>query len=197
MFIKASKFEKLIKTAYKDNRLHVGNDGEYFLAAGAGWSMAMKEYLMPKEMKAAVIKYVGRMPEREEYFLALEEGDQEEVPGAFIGKEDIKDLPYAEPTHLAYICHGTLFNIFQSISSDRDFMVRASTIDMIDESEIDVQDGELKLTGPYLDLAGNQIIVENDRMQMRLYISEPDAAEAELLGYLEKVDLNSFGEEET
>ena len=197
MFIKASKFEKLIKTAYKDNRLHVGNDGEYFLAAGAGWSMAMKEHLMPKEMKAAVIKYVGRMPEREEYFLALEEGDQEEVPGAFIGKEDIKYLPYAEPTRLAYISNGALFNIFQSISKDRDFMIWAPMIDMIDESEIDVQDGELKLRGPYLDLAGNQIIVENDRMQMRLYISEPDVAEAELLGYLEKVDLNSFGEEET
>ena len=159
--------------------------------------MAMKEHLMPKEMKAAVIKYVGRMPEREEYFLALEEGDQEEVPGAFIGKEDIKGLPYAEPTRLAYIRNGALFNIFQSISKNRDFMIRASMIDMIDESEIDVQDGELKLRGPYLDLAGNQIIVENDRMQMRLYISEPDVAEAELLGYLEKVDLNSFGEEET
>lgn len=197
MFIKPSKFEKLIKTAYKDNRLHVGNDGENFLAAGAGWSIAMKEYLMPKEMKAAVIKYVGRMPEREEYFLALEEGDQEEVPGAFIGKEDIKDLPYAEPTRLAYICHGTLFNIFQSISSDRDFMVRAQLVDVIDESVIDTWDGELKIAGPYLDIRNRQIIVQNDRMQLRLFISPTEGAEAELLNYLARTDLNSFGKEET
>ena len=46
------------------------------------------------------------------------------------------------------------------------------------------------------DLAGNQIIVENDRMQLRLFISSPDPAGAELLEHLEKTDLNSFGEEE-
>lgn len=196
MFIKASKFEKLIKTAYKDNRLHVGNDGEYFLAAGAGWSMAMKEHLIPKELKAIIIKYVGYMPDPQECFLALEEGDQAEVPGAFIGKENVKDMPFAEATHLAYIRNGVLFNIFQGATENRDFMIKASMIDLIDESEIDVQDGELKIRGPYLDLAGNQIIVENDRMQLRMFISSQDPAGAELLEYLEKADLNSFGKDE-
>ena len=196
MFIKASKFEKLIKTAYKDNRLHVGNDGEYFLAAGAGWSMAMKEHLIPKELKAIIIKYVGYMPDPQECFLALEEGDQAEVPGAFIGKENVKDMPFAEATHLAYIRNGVLFNIFQGATENRDFMIKASMIDLIDESEIDVQDGELRIRGPYLDLAGNQIIVENDRMQLRMFISSQDPAGAELLEYLEKADLNSFGKDE-
>ena len=196
MFIKPSKFEKLIKTAYKDSRLHVGNDGENFLAAGAGWSMAMKEHLIPKELKAIIIKYVGYMPDPQECFLALEEGDQAEVPGAFIGKENVKDMPFAEATHLAYIRNGVLFNIFQGATETRDFMIKASMIDLIDESEIDVQDGELRIRGPYLDLAGNQIIVENDRMQLRLFISSPDPAGAELLEYLEKADLNSFGKDE-
>ena len=81
MFIKPSKFEKLIKTAYKGGRLHVGNDGENFLAAGAGWSMSMRKDLIPKELRAIIIKYVGRMPDVDEYFLALEDGDQTEVPG--------------------------------------------------------------------------------------------------------------------
>ena len=197
MFIKPSKFEKLIKTAYKDNRLHVGNDGENFLAAGAGWSMAMKEHLIPKELKAIIIKYVGYMPDPQECFLALEEGDQAEVPGAFIGKENVKDMPFAEATRLAYIRNGVVFNIFQSVSKTKDFMIQASLIDLIDESEIDDQDGELRIRGPFLDLAGNQIIVENDRMQLRLFISSPDPAGAELLEHLEKTDLNSFGEEET
>ena len=78
MFIKPSKFEKLIKTAYKGGRLHVGNDGENFLAAGAGWSMSMRKDLIPKELRAIIIKYVGRIPDVDEYFLALEDGDQTE-----------------------------------------------------------------------------------------------------------------------
>ena len=197
MFIKASKFEKLIKTAYKDSRLHVGDDGVNFLAAGAGWSMAMRGDLMPKELKAAVIKYVGRMPCPGEYFLALEEGDQAEVPGAFIGKTDTRDMPYAEATHLAYIRNGVLFNIFQSVTENRDFMVPAQLVDVIDESVIDTWDGELKIAGPYLDIRNRQIIVQNDRMQLRLFISPTEGAEAELLNYLARTDLNSFGKEET
>ena len=141
MFIKASKFEKLIKTAYKDSRLHVGNDGVNFLAAGAGWSMAMREDLMPKELKAAVIKYVGRMPDAEEYFLALEDGDQTEVPGAFIGKVDTRDMPYAEATRLVYMREGMLLNIFQAATESRTFMVQAQLVDLIDESVIDTWDG--------------------------------------------------------
>ena len=159
--------------------------------------MAMKEHLIPKELKAIIIKYVGYMPDPQECFLALEEGDQAEVPGAFIGKENVKDMPLAEATRLTYIRNGVAFNIFQSVSKTKDFMIRASLIDLIDESEIDDQDGELRIRGPFLDLTGNQIIVENDRMQLRLFISSPDSAGAELLEHLEKTDLNSFGEEET
>lgn len=195
MFIKPSKFEKLIKTAYKDSRLHVGNDDVNFLAAGAGWSVAMREDLMPKELKAVVIKYVGRMPDREEYFLALEDGDQAEVPGAFIGKIDTRDMPYAEATYLAYIRNGVLFNIFQSVTENRDFMVQSQLVDVIDESVVDTWDGELKIAGPYLDIRNRQIIVQNDRMQLRLFISPTEAAEAELLNYLAGTDLNSFGKE--
>ena len=196
MFIKASKFEKLIKTAYKDSRLHVGDDGENFLAAGAGWSMAMREDLMPKELKAAVIKYVGRMPCPGEYFLALEEGDQAEVPGAFIGKTDTRDMPYAEATHLAYIRNGVLFNIFQSVTENRDFMVPAQLVDLIDEPVIDTWDGELRITGPYMDIRTRQIIVQNDRMQLRLLMAIPEDAEVEMLRYLAGTDLNSYGKEE-
>lgn len=195
MFIKATKFKRLIKEAYKGGRLHVGNDGVNFLAAGAGWSLAMKEGLMPKELKAAVIEYVGRMPDEQEYFLALEDGDQTEVAGAFIGKEETADLPFAEATHLAYVRGEALFNIFQSVNGDYDFMVMAALIDLIDESVIEEWDGELKIRGPYLDRNRNQIIVENDRMQLRLFIARMEEAEAELLDYLKDTDLNAFGEE--
>lgn len=197
MFIKPSKFEKLMKAAYKGGRLHVGNDGENFLAAGAGWSMSMKENLIPKELRAIIIKYVGRMPDIDEYFLALEDGDQTEVPGAFIGEEETSGLPFAEATHLAYIHGSSLFNIFQSVSDSYDFMVLASLVDAIDESMIEEWDGELKIRGPYLHRKGNQIIVENDRMQLRLFIERAEDAEAELLDYLAGADLNAFGEEET
>lgn len=195
MFIKPSKFEKLIKAAYKGGRLHIGHDGKNFLAAGAGWSAAMKEELMPKELKAVVIKYVGRMPDPEEYFLALEDGDQTEVPGAFIGKEETADLPFAEATHLAYVRGDILFNIFQSVKGDYDFMVMAALVDLIDESVLDEWDGELRVRGPYLDRYNNQIVMENDRMQLRLFIASAEEAEAELLDYLKDIDLNSFGTE--
>ena len=196
MFIKPSKFEKLIKTAYKSGRLHVGNDGINFLAAGAGWSLAMEEELMPKELKAAVIKYVGRMPAKDEYFLALDDGDQAEVAGAFfIGEEDTKKFHYAEATHLAYIKGSVTYNIFQSASEKYDFVISADLINIIDESEIDDIDGELGISGPYLDRAGRQMIVENDRMQLRLFIPEPDDDIEALLDFLKEKDINALEEE--
>ena len=196
MFIKANRFEKIIKTAYKGRRLHVGNDGVNFLASGAGWALSMKEDLMSKELKAVVIKYVGRMPDPDEYFLALEEGDQAEVPGAFIGKTDTRDLPYAEATRLAVIREDALLNIFQAVTENRVFMVLAQLVDLIDESVIDTWDGELRIAGPYMDVRNRQIIVQNDRMQLRLFMTVPKDTEAELLNYLGKTDLNSYDEEE-
>lgn len=196
MFIKANRFEKIIKTAYKGSRLHVGNDGVNFLASGAGWALSMKEDLMSKELKAVVIKYVGRMPDPEEYFLALEEGEQTEVPGAFIGKADTRDLPYAEATRLAVIREDALLNIFQAVTENRVFMVLAQLVDLIDESVIDTWDGELRITGQYMDVRNRQIIVQNDRMQLRLFMTVPEDTETELLNYLGKTDLNSYDEEE-
>lgn len=196
MFIKANRFEKIIKTAYKGSRLHVGNDGVNFLASGAGWALSMKEDLMSKELKAVVIKYVGRMPDPDEYFLALEEGDQTEVPGAFIGKADTRNLPYAEATRLAVIREDALLNIFQAVTENRVFMVLAQLVDLIDESVIDTWDGELRITGPYMDVRNGQIIVQNDRMQLRLFMTVPEDTETELLDYLGKTDLNSYDEEE-
>lgn len=196
MFIKANRFEKIIKTAYKGSRLHVGNDGVNFLASGAGWALSMKEDLMSKELKAVVIKYVGRMPAPEEYFLALEEGDQTEVPGAFIGKVDTRNLPYAEATRLAVIREEALLNIFQAVTENRVFMVLAQLVDLIDESVIDTWDGELRITGPYMDVRNRQIIVQNDRMQLRLFMTVAEDTETELLDYLGKTDLNSYDEEE-
>lgn len=196
MFIKANRFEKIIKTAYKGSRLHVGNDGVNFLASGAGWALSMKEDLMSKELKAVVIKYVGRMPCSGEYFLALEEGDQTEVPGAFIGKADTRNLPYAEATCLAVIREDALLNIFQAVTENRVFMVLAQLVDLIDESVIDTWDGELRIAGPYMDVRNRQIIVQNDRMQLRLFMTVPEDTETELLNYLGKKDLNSYDEEE-
>lgn len=195
MFIKASKFEKLIKEAYKDGRLHIGHDGERFLAAGAGWSVSMTEELMPKELKAVVIKYVGWMPQDGDYYLALPDGDQQEIPGAFIGHVPIKKMGYAELTNLAYRYRKELYYIGQSVNDERAFMVKAYLVDMIDEAAIEGYDGETKLDGPLIDFSGNQMIVENDRMQLRLFLLRPEEAEAELLDFLGERDLNAFGEE--
>lgn len=195
MFIKASKFEKLIKEAYKDGRLHIGNDGERFLAAGAGWSLSMTEELMPKELKAVVIKYVGYMPGEEDYYLALPDGDQQEIPGAFIGNIQTKKMGYAELTKLAYKHHRVWYYIGQSVTEDRAFMVKAYLIDMIDATAIEDYDGETQLNGPFIDFPDNQMIVENDRMQLRLFLLKPEEAEAELLAFLGERDLNAFGEE--
>ena len=197
MFIKASKFEKLIKEAYKDGRLHVGNDGKRFLAAGAGWSLSMTEELMPKELKAVVIKYVGWTPVSGEYYLADPKGDQMETPGYFVGNIQTKEMGYAEMTKLAYLYRQELYYIGQSVREDRAFMVKACLVDMIDETVIEDYDGETRLLGPFIDFQGNQMIVENDRMQLRLFLLRPEEAEAELLCFLGKLDLNGLGKEET
>lgn len=195
MFIKATKFERLIKEAYNNGRLHIGSEDGMFLASGAGWSIAMDEDLMPKEMKAAVIKFVGYMPGDGCYLLALPSGDQTEVPGSYVGKVKTKKLGYAELTRLAYRLGKETYYIGQAVNENRSFMVKGSLIDMIDKTVIEDHDGETDLDGPYIDFPGNQMVVENDRMQMRLFLLSPEAAEAELLDFLEKRDLNSFGEE--
>ena len=46
-----------------------------------------------------------------------------------------------------------------------------------------------------MDIRTRQIIVQNDRMQLRLFMAIPEDAEVEVLRYLAGTDLNSYGEE--
>ena len=65
MFIKQSVFEKQIKKAYKYHALRVYKSPHNDLIIGTtGWTLAIYKDFISKEVKGALVKLVGDLPEQ-------------------------------------------------------------------------------------------------------------------------------------
>ena len=78
----------MIKEAYNTVGLTVANDGDGMILVGHCWIIWMKDGMIPKKLKAAVIELTGDLPEAGEVFRAQKgAGNQYEIP-----REDVLEL---------------------------------------------------------------------------------------------------------
>ena len=149
MMIRLSTFKRLIKQAWKKERLIVGADNEeYFIECGYFVIRINKQY-MPKGHKAALIELTGDLPEAGEVFKAGKDKDPEQVT-------EFKDIWLLKDIDIAvrdvwetnvYVSHkGTMLRMLQS--GDKNMFITADFVNMIDR-DVD-RDVETEVEGPYL-----------------------------------------------
>lgn len=75
MFLKISAMKKLLKEAYKHNRLIIGHNetqpglpGGYYITNGDNWIVWVGQNSMKKEFLAALIEVVGELPEMGKFY---------------------------------------------------------------------------------------------------------------------------------
>lgn len=90
MFIKTNTFRRMLKEAYKMNRLRLAQIDEKTLVINTGYQVINieRDKLLPPE-KACIIEFAGELPEVGEAFLCTEGGNQMEV---FESLPDFADL---------------------------------------------------------------------------------------------------------
>lgn len=147
MMIRLNVFKRLIKQAWKKERLIVGADyEEYFIECGYFVIRINKQY-MPKGHKAALIELMGDLPEAGEIFKV---GKDKEPVTEFKDIWLLEDIDIAErdawETNV-YVSHkGTMLRMLQS--GDKNMFITADFVNMIDR-EVD-REVETDVVGPCL-----------------------------------------------
>ena len=201
MFIKASKFERLVKEAYKEGNLHIGCEDHHIMTSGTRWMIAMDRDEIPKELLAVLIKYAGRLPDEEECWLVTDEGLQSELPDAFMSMADLDDEEHEwhqiDPTGVLLEQKTKVYALYQRLfGSTRVIAVNALHTVVVDPGEIDMAGGERPVRGPFVDQGYTMIVWENDRMQFQIHgvKGRPDSSWAQLLEFFEQRCIRGIGE---
>lgn len=154
MFIKQSVFEKQIKKAYKYHALRVYKSPHNDLIIGTpGWTLAIYKDFISKEVKGALVKLVGDLPEQTRSILYGE--------GAYMQYEmettidtSILDNNYLEDGDYSqfFVSNLTIEKKFRVIQSESDNstirMYKQEHLDMIVRNLVDIKAGEIRVEGP-------------------------------------------------
>lgn len=157
MFFKMSKLEKLLKNTWKNAGIIVGHvpyddkSGAYVLI-GTSWKLWIRDSRMPKELKAAVIKLCGDLPELGEVFKAAYDMENqyeldftlENIPESFH-----KCNTTLEKSHILWDWYH-LKRVLQS-EDQKIVLLSEFVFDLIDLKAIDRDSGEWEPDGPVID----------------------------------------------
>ena len=157
MFFKMSKLEKLLKNTWKNAGIIIGHmtfddkSGAYVLI-GISWKLWIRDNRMPKELKAAVIKLCGDLPELGEVFKAAKDMDNQyelEITMENIPESFHKCDATLEKSHILWDWYH-LKRVLQSESLDV-VLLSEFVFELIDLKAIDRDSGEWEPEGPVID----------------------------------------------
>ncbi len=157
MFFKINKLEKLLKNTWKNAGIIIGHvpcddkSGAYVLI-GTSWKLWIRDIRMPKELKAAVIKLCGDLPELGEVFKSMKDMDNQyelEITMENIPQSFRKCDTRLEISHILW----DWYSWKRVLQGDDQKIVLLSefVIDLIDLNAIDRDTGEWEPTGPVMD----------------------------------------------
>lgn len=151
MFLNVSNFTKLMKQAYKNGRLDVGdiNDG-LFLCSGF-WVVWIDGRRVPNKIKAMVMELTGTLPEIGQLFVVSKDYP---TPQGKLWEATYRDLLERKGlvdsklivTPLELFEHGSI-TLLQSLSGNVTG-IKTEFLGMIDAQAIDYDSGESMPTGP-------------------------------------------------
>lgn len=197
MFLKSSGFKKLINEAYKGVGLSVGNDGNGYYIHGGYWVIWIRKGCILKKGLASIIELTGELPEPGTGFKATKAGNQYEMQwreefSAWENANTCDEEVEITPLTLKY-ASGQQARILQKVKDGQIILVNERFIEMVDNTEVEYEDGETQAVGPLTSRKYLGVFWKNERMALHVY-PRTDDENRELIGYLEAFDIMNRGE---
>ena len=203
MFLKLSELKKLMKRAYKDGMLIIGNaqltgeDSEGLIISGGWWAFGIEYEHAPKELKAAVMELGGEIPFDGHCYRALSEGNQEHI--GFTEHSNpatlFKNCTYDMTITKMAIHFLDSVRLLQNEANGHIVGIKNKAIELIDLKSIDYDNGEYEPIGPRS--AENDIICWGNNMcylavwPYKLLDEENDTERKMFIKELEQISLLS------
>lgn len=199
MFINAKGFKRLIKQAYNNWGLHIEHIEGMYAIASRRWTMEIIDTHLPKSIKACLIELIGDLPGEGEGIVARKkEAPQEEFGIASKGLEKIFDRMTHDITesNVRFLQDTDWLAVYQDVSTGAKLAINATFADLIDESELNEQEGECSPGYPRTD--SYRVIWSNNVMGFMCYKRDIKyRKEQELMNALEETDIvYNFADEE-
>ena len=157
MFIKQSLFEKLIKKAYKYDALRIyKSEDDDLIIDTPNWTLGIRKDFITKEVKGALVKLVGDLPERTESILYGKGGNMqyeisEMIDTSMLNNDYTKDRAYSP----YIVSNVTIEKAYRVIQSESDIsiirMFEQEYLNLIERSLVDIKGGETNVEGPISD----------------------------------------------
>lgn len=163
MFIKQSVFEKLIKKAYKYYALRIyKSKNDDLIIDAPNWTLGIRKDFITKEVKGALVKLVGDLPERMESILYGKGGDMQYEVSEMIDTSILNNDYTQERGYSPYIVSNvTMEKIYRVIQSESDIsiirMFNQEYLNLIVRSLVDIKGGETNVEGPISNDEGSSI----------------------------------------
>ena len=195
MFIKNSKFKKLLKDAYKNHTLNVGRTEEgVFIIESPTWHMEVLEEFLTNEIKAMIVELVGDLPAAGQAFSYRE---TQEVPQTMMmdclyenlwGMVQEQDWIEMEQTRIYLQTDNNLYHVLQSKSLSKDNVyMNTGYLAAVDKKACN--DGE-ELHGPIMNKR-NKVLWYSDEMALVMMPKIPSfTGEQKLLDVTNGLDMN-------
>lgn len=199
MFVNAKGFKRLIKQAYNNWGLHIEHTGGMYAVTSNRWRMEIIDTRLPKSIKACLIELIGDLPGGGEGIVARKkEAPQEKFGIAYKGLEKSFDHMTRDITesNVRILQDADWLAVYQDVSTGAKLAINATFADLIDESELNEQEGECSPGYPRTD--GTRVIWSNNVMQFMCYKRDIKyKKEKELMNTLGNIDIvYNFADEE-
>lgn len=200
MFIKQSVFEKLIKKAYKYDALRIyKSEDDDLIIDTPNCTLGIRKDFITKEVKGALIKLVGDLPERMESILYGEGGNMqyeisEIIDTSILNNDYTKDREY----NPYIVSNVTIEKTYRVIQSESDIsiirMFEQEYLNMIVRSLVDTKNGETGVEGPVSNDGGSRLrwYTNAGTLEIRRAVSENFSNE--LIETLKTIKLERYEE---
>lgn len=205
MIFKIAALQKLMDAAYKSGRLIIGRDEYreqgrmgYYISDSLTWTVWNDEKLMPNSLKAAIVNFLGDLPEYgEEYEVGKDKKGQKQSRI----QSDIYRLPKRMDkkgtcwtTTPIHINRGSVdYTVLQDENSLEDGIncseIKTAHLDMIKPDEVLEDSGEVFVGGPYMTSTGSGAMWASNVCYV-LIATHVGEADEKILKHLSRININ-------
>lgn len=168
MFLKQTIFERLLKDAYKTSGIYVSHtlsekDIPIYVIAGSWWCVWVGTEWITKEVKAAIIKLCGDLPDAGEAYKAAKDCPiQYEMDNRYDhALKEYEKCGYEVRKTRLLINNSEQYQVLQS-ELGKIYFIQKRAMDMIDHNLIDRDKGEHEPVGPHINENGKAVYWRNN-----------------------------------
>ena len=200
MFIKQSVFEKWVKKAYKYDALRIyKSEDDDLIIDTPNWTLGIRKDFITKEVKGALVKLVGDLPERTESILYGKGGNMqyeisEMIDTSMLNNDYTKGREYSPYS----VSNVTIEKTYRVIQSESDIsiirMFKQEYLNLIERSLVDIKGGETNVEGPISDDKGSSLRWYTNVCALEIKRSIAEDYTNELIETLKKIKLEKCEE---